>query len=540
MSSKSPHCESKADYSPLYLEKMVIGTYMLDKCLGRGGSAEVWEAIHQKSRVRVALKLPSSRFLDEHDAAERFKREAELSLDHPCIRRVEYVVPQSSSLPFLKMDLLVGKSLRDEIKDNQPLSVRRSCNIARQIASALGALHRQAIVHRDVSASNVFLVENTLHEDAAKLIDFGLAISVASNDSARVPQSPAGTRGYIAPERLKRLGSITCKSDVFSLGIVLLECLRGQLRTKWFPLYDNGTFDTEKYFETLRNLDVLLDELPTEVPADLKSLLRKALEHDPEKRIDIRTMFDSLAPFADVHVPAIPEPEAISGGECEDADSADDATDLDESYETLAPISRSLASKEVISDAPSIPPDGEVDSGVANRQQRRRLRIAMGLSGLAAMAAATILIARENWEQWSTTDNFSPVPIRSPASSQPAPTQRPVRHGVIETNDEELQGGGGHIVQNEDLPKIQPASTPKQLEPKPTLGPRRSNPNALPISKGKPPKLMIITETTIIMTPNPADKTVAIPEPKKKSRQEEEAEATIRAMGLESKLVAWE
>ncbi|HEY0989086.1 MAG TPA: bifunctional serine/threonine-protein kinase/formylglycine-generating enzyme family protein [Kofleriaceae bacterium] len=211
------------------------GRYLIEQCLGRGGSGSVVYAAHDTSLDRVvALKVLDATAPDK-DAAytERLQREAKLAarVEHERVARV-YDVGSHDGRAFVAMEYVQGGTLRQRMRDGA-MSAPDVMDIAIQIAEGLAELHARGIVHRDLKPENVMLTAS----GGVKLLDFGLARSAlgppVSGGADRPPAldgasaTLAGTPGYMAPEQCAGQ-PIDARVDVFALGVMLYELVTGQ------------------------------------------------------------------------------------------------------------------------------------------------------------------------------------------------------------------------------------------------------------------------------------------------------------------------
>lgn len=157
--------------------RLIGGRYELIEELGRGGFGRVWKGRDQRLRTDVALKcllLPSTASAAERE--ERLRRSEREALnaarlrDHPHIVSVHDVLVEDE-IPWIVMQLVVGKTLSARLRESGPLSVSETADIARALLSALGAAHEAGVVHRDVKPANVLLADN----GGILLTDFGIA-----------------------------------------------------------------------------------------------------------------------------------------------------------------------------------------------------------------------------------------------------------------------------------------------------------------------------------------------------------------------------
>jgi serine/threonine-protein kinase len=198
----------------------VDGRYRLERQIGAGGTARVWVAFDTVLERRVAIKMLDVEGVPEQ--IERFRREARAiaQLQHPNIVGV-LDTGEHDGVPFIALEYVDGETLKERIRRSGPLTITESVAIAVEVARALDAAHARGIVHRDVKPQNILLDP----EGGAKVADFGIARSGAE-ESITLGGRVLGTTDYVSPEQA--LGQqVTGQSDLYSLGVVLYECLVG-------------------------------------------------------------------------------------------------------------------------------------------------------------------------------------------------------------------------------------------------------------------------------------------------------------------------
>jgi DNA-binding winged helix-turn-helix (wHTH) protein/tetratricopeptide (TPR) repeat protein len=215
------------------LGQILDGKYRLDALLGQGGMGVVYLATQLELDRAVAVKLVRSDLVSDRTGAERFRGEAKTvaRLRHPHIVTVFDFGVAAEAGAYLVMEMLEGRSLRDEIEARDRLPTGVAVEIARQVCSALEAAHEAGVVHRDVKPENIFLEQKRgVPALSAKVLDFGIATLEAvagSQDTSPRPDAGVGTPRYMSPEQCDG-GEADARSDLYSLGCVLYETLTGR------------------------------------------------------------------------------------------------------------------------------------------------------------------------------------------------------------------------------------------------------------------------------------------------------------------------
>ncbi|MGA7237779.1 MAG: protein kinase [Bryobacteraceae bacterium] len=255
-----------------------IGPYEVQSLLGAGGMGEVYRARDARLNRTVALKILPSQVAADPGRRQRFEQEARSAsaLNHPNIVSV-YDIGEQDGLAFIVSELIEGESLRDVIKRG-PLPLSRLLDLAGQTAAALAAAHAAGIVHRDLKPENIMLTR----DGRAKILDFGLAKQTAAAaaggaETRTVTQTSAGsvigTAAYMSPEQV-RGEPVDHRSDIFSFGLVLFECITGK-----------APFERPIGVEIMA---AILREDPAELPETVSPALRQIVWHCLEKEPDHR------------------------------------------------------------------------------------------------------------------------------------------------------------------------------------------------------------------------------------------------------------
>ena len=268
---------------------VVRGKYEIQEKIGTGGMASVYRAQHLAFNEVVAMKVVSSKLMEDEGFLKRFKTEAVVTrrLVHPNAVRVEDFDTLEDGRPFMAMEYVNGRSLRHMLIDKKVLPAERAVNIARQTAAALAAAHKLGITHRDIKPDNILLVENADGSDTVKVLDFGIAkIREGSTDfgAGYTPTQTGlvvGTPQYLSPEQAMGMhgSQIDGRADLYSVGVVLYEMLTGQL-----PFHSDTTIGLLMHHIHTAPTPAHYLKPDLEIPPAISLVLMKILEKDPAKR----------------------------------------------------------------------------------------------------------------------------------------------------------------------------------------------------------------------------------------------------------------
>ena len=281
--------------------RLVAGRYWLGAVIGRGGMGVVWRARDELLGREVAVKelvWPAYFSGQERQAAcRRATREAQLAarLNHPNVVRIFDIV-EEDGCPWIVMELLAHRSLRDLIKEEGPLSPVGAAEVGLGILAALRAAHRAGIVHRDVKPANILMAP-----DRVVLTDFGIARAAGTSELTATLGVLIGSPSYMSPERA-RGGKSGAPGDLWGLGASLYAAVEG-----------HGPFDRDG--GALASLTaVVADELkPATHSGPLWPVINGLLRKDPDERLDaaeaermLRAASAALAVPVILVVPVIP------------------------------------------------------------------------------------------------------------------------------------------------------------------------------------------------------------------------------------------
>lgn len=263
-----------------------IGSYLVGSLLGHGGMGEVYLAEDTDLRRKVALKVLPKEFTNDEQRLQRFKQEARAAsgLKHRNIITI-YSVGQAGDVYFIATEYVSGPTLRQRLAASGQMELREALNVGMQVASALEAAHRAGIVHRDVKPENIMFEP----DGTAKLLDFGIAkltedlnVEVVTAGPLKTEQGVVlGTPAYMSPEQARHQ-ALDCRSDLFSLGVVLYEMITGRI-----PFTGETPYDQQA--AVLAAEPTPVQHYLGRVIPELQWVISKALTKEPRRRYQTAT-----------------------------------------------------------------------------------------------------------------------------------------------------------------------------------------------------------------------------------------------------------
>jgi serine/threonine-protein kinase len=259
--------------------RLVGGRYELGELIGYGGMAEVHRGRDLRLGRDVAIKVLRADLARDPSFLNRFRREAQSAagLNHPSIVSVydtgEDLGNEGTAQPYIVMEHVEGRTLRDILKSEGRLPPRRAMEVAADVSAALDFSHRAGLIHRDVKPANVMITKS----GAVKVMDFGIARAIADN-SATVTQTAnvIGTAQYLSPEQA-RGETVDPRSDVYSTGCLLYELVTG------VPPFQGDSPVAVAYQHVRENASAPSSRVPG-LPRALDSIVMKALAKNPQNR----------------------------------------------------------------------------------------------------------------------------------------------------------------------------------------------------------------------------------------------------------------
>ena len=252
----------------------VLGNrYEILRKIGDGGMAFVYQARDKLLNRIVAVKVLRPEFVDDQEFLVKFKREAEAvaSLSHPNIVNV-YDVGEDGKVHYIVMEYVDGQNLKEIIQDEGRLEEYTALDIAKQIARALSAAHRNGIIHRDIKPHNILISKDGRQ---VKVADFGIAKAVSSSTMTNMG-SVIGSVHYISPEQAKGK-HLTSNADLYSLGIVLYEMIIGRV-----PF--SGDSPISIALKHINEDIAFTEEDKINIPNSVRTIISKMTQKEPANR----------------------------------------------------------------------------------------------------------------------------------------------------------------------------------------------------------------------------------------------------------------
>lgn len=252
----------------------VLGNrYEILRKIGDGGMAFVYQARDKLLNRIVAVKVLRPEFVDDQEFLVKFKKEAEAvaSLSHPNIVNV-YDVGEDGKVHYIVMEYVDGQNLKEIIQDEGRLEEYTALDIAKQIARALSAAHRNGIIHRDIKPHNILISKDGRQ---VKVADFGIAKAVSSSTMTNMG-SVIGSVHYISPEQAKGK-HLTSNADLYSLGIVLYEMIIGRV-----PF--SGDSPISIALKHINEDIAFTEEDKINIPNSVRTIISKMTQKEPANR----------------------------------------------------------------------------------------------------------------------------------------------------------------------------------------------------------------------------------------------------------------
>jgi serine/threonine-protein kinase len=269
---------------------VVNDRYRVERSVGRGGMAEVFLAHDLLLDRPVALKVLFPEYANDPNFVERFRREAQSAagLTHPNIVAV-YDWGKVNNTYFIAMEYVQGRTLASILKEKLRLTARQACDVAVDVASALGFAHENSVVHRDIKPGNI-LIGST---GQIKVADFGIARALGSavEDGLTQTGSVMGTATYLSPEQAQG-SQPDPRSDIYSLGVMMYEMVAGRA-----PFIGDNAVGVA--YQQVHGVPPAMSEFVADVPREFEAIVAKCMAKSAERRyVNAGALRDDLRRFS--------------------------------------------------------------------------------------------------------------------------------------------------------------------------------------------------------------------------------------------------
>lgn len=260
----------------------LCGRYRITRRIAAGGMGEVYAAVHVLTKGEAVVKMLLPEISAKKRAVQRFFVEAEaaMRIKDPGIVRVSDMGYADNGQVYIVMEKLEGETLKSRLRRLERLSIEHAVVYGRQLARAVGAAHKLGIVHRDLKPDNLFLVPDAEVPggERIKVLDFGLAKLVEEQGKEMITRTGAviGTPTYMSPEQCSDAATVDHRSDLYSIGCILYECLAGK------PPFGRGGI--ELIAAHLRDKPWPVKSIEPLVPDSLDAIVMQLLAKNPGDR----------------------------------------------------------------------------------------------------------------------------------------------------------------------------------------------------------------------------------------------------------------
>jgi serine/threonine protein kinase len=281
---------------------VLAGKFRIDRVLGMGGMGVVVEAYHLQLETKVAIKFLLPATLEDHEAVERFAREAraavKITSEHVA-RVLDVGTLEETGAPYIVMEFLEGSDLATLLQERGPLAIEMTVDFVLQACVAIADAHRLGIVHRDLKPGNLFCVPRSDGGLVIKVLDFGISklsgLGGLSGIAATRTNAVMGSPLYMSPEQMISTKDVDAQTDIWALGVILYELLTGAR-----PFV--GSTYAEIAIRVATAAPPSLRSLRADIPEALDAAVLRCLEKDKRARYaNVAELALALADFGPPH-----------------------------------------------------------------------------------------------------------------------------------------------------------------------------------------------------------------------------------------------
>ncbi len=286
----------RGKYAADMVGETIEGKYALQSVLGKGGMGTVYDAVHQRTSRRVAVKILLPEHAEKPESIARFHHEARVvaAIGHPNICEILDFGRLADGRPFLVMERLEGETLGTLLERRIRLPVGEAVAVAIQALQALDVAHAKGVIHRDMKPDNVFLTARSNGAPLVKVLDFGISKTFGDDRDVELTRTGMvmGTPYYMAPEQARGERNLDPRVDVWACGIILYEAIGG--RRPFIAKNYNALL-----VEILTAAHRPLIEIAPQIPGGLEAVIDRALSKRREDRQPtVAALASALSPYA--------------------------------------------------------------------------------------------------------------------------------------------------------------------------------------------------------------------------------------------------
>ncbi len=439
----APHTDGESE-TPAddVLGRTIAGKYRVIRMIGRGGMGSVYEAEHLQLGKHVAIKFIMREYADDETVGNRFAREARAAsvVESPHIVTV-FDVGTDERRPYFVMELLRGEDLGARLKTAHRVALPLALHVIAQTLRGLARAHEAGIVHRDLKPDNLFLCESESDPLGVhvKIVDFGIS-KIKKAHAATMPLALTahgtvlGTPFYMAPEQAQAKPDVDERSDLYSIGAILYECLTGR------PPHTGNSYEQVILAICMTDAADVRTRSPG-TPESVAVFVKRALERDPVQRWkSARQMLAALHEIAPEEKARVPldtkEALATQRSTGHEEPSSPDVSLAETQKAGYTPAQGVTQDRLVSPLAPRVHPSERPDPppmrsmrplGVALAATGFGVILALaGLNVFAPKAPVLVLTVPERAQPSGATPPPSASPSTSALQASPPPSQKPL------------------------------------------------------------------------------------------------------------------